>query len=246
MSMLRLLTQLVLLVWVGQVFGQTAAQNAEMSQTNPCGSLVTGGYGPYDYRTDKNKLPIVENAHFTPGVEQFFERKTSYFGADIGYTLFRFPNHHRALEAMMRLSKREQTDKPRGATYTLECYFERALRFQGDDVIARMLYAAFLVQRARNDDALKQLQFIRNVAGDNAMTHYNLGMIYVDAKRNDIALAEAHKAMALGLQWPGLKERLLKVGAWVEPAPDKPPAAPVVVPADNPSPSSAAPAASAP
>ena len=246
MSMLRLLTQLVLLVWVGQVFGQTAAQNAEMSQTNPCGSLVTGGYGPYDYRTDKNKLPIVENAHFTPGVEQFFERKTSYFGADIGYTLFRFPNHHRALEAMMRLSKREQTDKPRGATYTLECYFERALRFQGDDVIARMLYAAFLVQRARNDDALKQLQFIRNVAGDNAMTHYNLGMIYVDAKRNDIALAEAHKAMALGLQWPGLKERLLKVGAWVEPAPDKPPAAPVVVPADNPSPRSAAPAASAP
>ena len=146
----------------------------------------------------------------------------------------------------MRLSKREQTDKPRGATYTLECYFERALRFQRDDVVARMLFAEFLVQRARSDDALKQLQFIRNVAGDNAMTHYNLGMIYVDAKRNDIALAEAHKAMALGLQWPGLRERLQKVGAWVEPTTDKPPAAAVDVPADNPLPGSAAPAASAP
>ena len=250
MSKIRSTVQVVLLLWWGLAAGQSTspAGTKLAAQPNPCGaSLETNdGFGPYDYRVNKNKLPIVENAHFTPGVEQFFERKTSYFGADIGYTLFRFPNHHRALEAMMRLSKREQTDKPRGATYTLECYFERALRFQGDDVIARMLYAEFLVQRARSDDALKQLQFIRDVAGENAMTHYNLGMIYVDAKRNDIALAEAHKAMALGLQWPGLKERLLKVGAWVEPATDKPPAAPVVVPAGNPLPGSAAPAASAP
>ena len=250
MYKIRSTVQVVLLLWWGLAAGQsTSPAGAKLAaQPNPCGaSLETNdGFGPYDYRVNKNKLPIVENAHFTPGVEQFFERKTGYFGADIGYTLFRFPNHHRALEAMMRLSKREQTDKPRGATYTLECYFERALRFQGDDVIARMLYAEFLVQRARNDDALKQLQFIRNVAGENAMTHYNLGMIYVDAKRHDIALVEAHKAMALGLQWPGLRERLQKVGAWVEPAPDKPPAAPEVGPAGNPTPGSAAPAASAP
>ena len=257
MSKIRSAVQVVLLLWWGLAAGQStspagaklAAQASPSALPNPCGaSLETNdGFGPYDYRVNKNKLPIVENAHFTPGVEQFFERKTSYFGADIGYTLFRFPNHHRALEAMMRLSKREQTDKPRGATYPLECYFERALRFRGDDVVARMLYAEFLVQRSRNDDALAQLQIIRNVAGDNAMTHYNLGMIYVDAKRNDIALAEAHKAMALGLQWPGLRDKLVKVGAWSEPAADKLAAAPMVTPAgNNPLPGSAASAASAP
>lgn len=258
MSMIRSAMQVVLLLWWGLAAGQStsqsgtklAAQTGTLGAPNPCGaSLETNdGYGPYDYRVNKNKLPIVENAHFTPGVEQFYEKKTGFFGADIGYTLFRFPNHHRALEAMMRLSKREQTDKPRGATYSLECYFERALRFRGDDVIARMLFAEFLVQRARNDDALKQLQFIRNVAGDNAMTHYNLGMIYIDAKRNDIALAEAHKAMSLGLQWPGLRDRLIKVGAWAEPVADMPAAAaPLVTPAgNNASPGSAASAASAP
>ena len=253
MSMIRSAVQVALLLWWGMAAGQSASQARAKVATpdlpNPCGSSLetNDGYGPFDYRTRKDKLPMVENAHFTPGVEQFFERKTSFFGADIGYTLYRFPNHHRALEAMMRLSKRERTDKPRGATYPVECYFERALRFRGDDVVARMLYAEFLVQRSRNDDALAQLQIIRNVAGDNAMTHYNLGMIYVDAKRNDIALAEAHKAMALGLQWPGLRDKLVKVGAWAEPAADKPVAAPMVSPAgNNPIPATAAPAASAP
>ncbi len=228
--------------------GLAAAQGSSQAVTNPCGGSfeTNDGFGPYDYRVNKNKLPIVENAHFTPGVEQLFERKTSFFGADIGYTLYRFPNHHRALSAMARLAKRERNDMPRGATYTVECYFERALRFRSDDAVARMLYADFLVQRGRSDDALKQLQVIRKVAGDNAMTHYNLGMIYAEAKQNDFALAEAHKAMALGLKWPGLREKLVKAGAWAEPAAELPTVVPLAMPQGSPPAETAASAASAP
>ena len=163
MSFPRSVAQLALLLCAAFAVTQADAQFAIRSGTEniyPGGQVACGpmgvnldAYGPYDYRTDKDKLPLVENAHFTPGVEQFFERKTGYFGADIGYTLYRFPNHHRALDAMVRLSKRERTDKPRGATFSTECYFERALRFRKDDVVARMLYAEYLVQGGRADDA---------------------------------------------------------------------------------------------
>ena len=45
-----------------------------------CGALQLhrpGQYGPYDYRTDKSKLDIVEDYHFTPAVEALVRGSTS-------------------------------------------------------------------------------------------------------------------------------------------------------------------------
>src|SRR4051812_47506028 len=61
-----------------------------------CGSLANP-YGPFDYRTSKDKLDIVEGAHFTPDVETLRSGSTGSLGADIDYTLRTSPNHHRAL-----------------------------------------------------------------------------------------------------------------------------------------------------
>ena len=55
-------------------------------------------------------------------------------------------------------------------------------------------------------------------AGDNANVHYNLGLAYVDLKRYDKALDSAHAAYRLGFPFPGLKNKLQRVGAWREPA----------------------------
>ena len=33
-----------------------------------CGSLANA-YGPFDYRSDKTQLPVVDHFHFTPQVE---------------------------------------------------------------------------------------------------------------------------------------------------------------------------------
>ena len=38
------------------------------SDTNACGGLANG-VGPFDYRVDRQHLPIVESAHFTAVVE---------------------------------------------------------------------------------------------------------------------------------------------------------------------------------
>ena len=216
-------SRLLRLAWLCVALSPGCALAANLDKRveapNVCGVIYEiNAYGPYDYRFDKDKLPIVENAHFTPKVESLIAGQTgNRIAGDIDYTLRKIPNHHRALLAMSRFALKTRNEQPPGAWYPVECYFERALRFKPDDVVARMLYANFLLERSRVDDALAQLQICIGLADENAISHYNIGLIYFDAKRQDLALSQAHKAMALGLNWPGLKDKLVKAGAWTEP-----------------------------
>ena len=61
------------------------------SNASACGDLKTH-YGPFDYRTDRDKLEIVEGAHFTPEVEALIRGKSSArLGQDLAYTLTHSP-----------------------------------------------------------------------------------------------------------------------------------------------------------
>ena len=188
------------------------------TDASACGPLAAaGGYGPYDYRTDRDKLSIVEGPHFPPSVEALIKGKSGTIGAELSYTLRAFPNHHRALNAVMRYGEKLKTPQPRDLEYPVECYFERALRFRPDDTVARMLYAQFLGRNKRATEALGQLAITAEKAGDNAFTHYNIGMLYVDLKEYDKALARAHEAYRLGFLRPELRERLAIAGKWTDP-----------------------------
>jgi tetratricopeptide (TPR) repeat protein len=181
-----------------------------------CGSLVNS-YGPYDYRTDRDKLPIVLNAHFTPEVEALIRGKTGTLpGGDIDYTLRAIPNNHRALMAMMRLGEKEKTPQPSGSKYTIECWFERATLFRPDDAIVRMIYSTYLNSINRIKEANLQLEVAAKYAQDNPLTHYNIGLHYFDLKNYEKALFEAHKAASLGLDRSELREQLKAVGKWAE------------------------------
>lgn len=181
-----------------------------------CGPL-DNPYGPFDYRNQKNKLDIVEKFHFTANVESLVSgRSTVNVGGDLDYTLRAFPNHHRALMAMMRLGEKLKSPQPPGVGYAVECYFERALRFRPDDSTVRMLYATYLSKGARDPEAMKQLEQASANAGDNPFTHYNIGLIYFDLHQYDLALTQAHLAYGLGFTQPALRERLERVGKWKE------------------------------
>ena len=183
-----------------------------------CGSL-TNGYGPYDYRTDQDKLPIVLTTHFTPEVEALIKGHTTAApGGDIDYTLRAIPNNHRALMAMAKLGEKEKTNQPRESRYTIECWFERAVSFRPDDGVVRMIYSTYLNGRGRNADATKQLQLATAYAKDNPFTHYNIGLHYFDMKAYDRALIQAHKAIALGFTRMELRDKLQTLGKWTEPA----------------------------
>ena len=189
-----------------------------------CGPLFSEGqYGPYDYRTDRDKLPIVLGAHFTPEVEALIRGKTSARpGTDIDYTLRAIPNNHRALIAMMRLGEKEKTPQPNGSRYSVQCWFERAITFRPDDAVVRMIYSTYLVKQGRAPEANAQLEQATVHAKDNAFTHYNIGLHYFDMKNHDKALLQAHKAIALGFTQTALRDQLQQLGKWSEP-PELPP-----------------------
>lgn len=182
----------------------------------PCGTLKPFG----DYLVDKDKVAMSEGFHFTPEVEALIRGKsTNVIGGDIDFMLRNYPNHHRALVAMMRLGEKVKSPQPPGAMYSVECYFVRALRFRPDDIVARMLYATYLTKNGRAADATAQLEVATKAAGDDPFPHYNIGLLYFDLKRYDRALVQAHKAIALGFPRDELRRRLETVGKWSEPTP---------------------------
>ena len=185
---------------------------------NPCGSL-NNAYGPYDYRTERTgKLHIVEEYHFTPEVEALVRGKSSaYVADDLNYTLHTSPNHHRALMAIVRLGERTKSSQPPHLEYSIDCYFDRAIRFQPDDTVVRLIYAQYLGNTGRVPQAMQQLEIATGLAKDNPLAHYNIGLIYFELKKYDEALAQAHTAIRLGYVRPELTDELKGVGKWRDP-----------------------------
>jgi hypothetical protein len=205
-----------------------------------CGSLSTT-FGPFDYRSDRDKLPIVENSHFTPAVEALIRGVSGPVGAELNYLLVVFPNHHRGLVAMTRLFERSKWAQPPGAKFSIDCYYDRALRFRPDDMLVRLLYASYLGKRNRNDEALTQLARAREDAGDNPITQFNVGLLYVDLKQYELARQQAYRVQRLGFTRPELVQRLQAAGEWVPPPADAASAAMTTpVPAAASSPNAAA------
>jgi tetratricopeptide (TPR) repeat protein len=118
---------------------------------------------------------------------------------------------------MMRLGEKENTPKPNGSRYSVECWFDRALRFRPDDTTVRMIYSTYLSKNKRIPEAVAQLEQASTIAKDNSFTHYNIGLIYFDMKIYDQALAQAHRASALGFSRTELRDMLESVKQWQEP-----------------------------
>lgn len=221
--------------------GLCASANAQTG-VSTCGDL-TNAFGPFDYRDHagsidykrnrNNPLFLVESAHFRPEMEALVrggQGEGSDVGPELAYTLRAFPNHHRALDAMVRLSEKLKMDPVKRGGYTVDCWFQRSILFRPDDTIVRMIYATYLGKQKRLPDAMNQLKIAAAAAKDNAFTHYNIGLIYFDLNEFDLALAEAHIAYGLGMQRADLRDKLTRSGHWREAAaaPVEPASAPAL------------------
>lgn len=203
-----------------------------------CGNLANN-YGPWDYRDWKDlpytdpvtkqdtPLALVDGAHFIPSCEQLIKCKRSTIGGDIDYTLRAFPNHHRALIAMLRYSQRLKMEQPPDARFTMECYFKRALRFRADDAIARMIYVNYLKDGNRAEDARVQLRETERVVQEkiaedagkaNPFTLYNIGLLAMELGELDMAERNARQSYALGMGRTELRDKLRAAGREIEPA----------------------------
>lgn len=209
---------------------------AQMPSPASCGGLGNGDNGPFDFRNERHKIHAGETFHFNRDVETLRRGLSSTVGADIDYLLHMYPNHPRALVAMMGWGEKLKSPKPSDTRHSIECYFERALRFRPDDNVVRMLYALFLSKNTRHPEAIQQLDRVSATAGDNAFTHYNAGLLYFDIKQYEKSAERARAAMALGFARPELIDKLKAMGKWVEP----------VAEAATPAPAAASASASAP
>ena len=176
--------------------------------------------GPYDYRSPANRgiVRMVETNHFTQQVENLVRGRTGPLAGEFSFVLHGFPNHHRALASLSRYGLRENSAQPGNLDYTVDCYFQRALRFRPDDLIVRMLFADYLSKIKRSDDASLQLDYVRGAAPDNPLTQYNVGLLYFQIGRYKDALAQAHLAMSMGMPRTDLKEKLQAKNLWTDPA----------------------------
>ena len=184
-----------------------------------CGNLKNA-FGPFDYRKQAQypeATQLVESAHFTPDVENLIKGSSSYLGGDLDYTLRAFPNHHRALASIAKLSLRSKSAKDPNMNYSFDCYFERAMRFTPNDDGVYAVYGTFLYKRGDVAGAAKQFERALEIKDDNVTANYNLGLIHLHKKQYDEAAKYAKKAYALDYPVPGLKNALVAAGKWDNP-----------------------------
>jgi hypothetical protein len=186
-----------------------------------CGGKLDNAVGPFDYRkhvmfrSDPNDiLRNVESNHFSDKVENLQGGITGSLGEDLNYVLRAFPNHHRALAAVHRLSTKRQSEQIPGLQFTVSCYFERAIALAPDDARVREIYGVHLSKLGKNQAALAQYQAALELGANDANTYYNLGLLYFDAKDYDKSLEYAKKAYAGGFPLRGLREKLQRAGKW--------------------------------
>lgn len=200
------------------VAAQTLAVRGAEPDNNPCGPIYTRHYGPYDFRTQRGALAIVEEFHFDARVEAGIRGINGHIAGDINYTLKASPNHHRALVTLINVTTRAKADRLQGMEWPMECYFDRAMRFRPDDSVVRSLYGQWLYGRNRPQDAERQLARAIELAEENAFSQFNIGLIYFQNGRHELALQQAHRALAMGFPRQELVESLKRVNAWREPA----------------------------
>jgi tetratricopeptide (TPR) repeat protein len=175
------------------------------------------GYGPFDYRTaTAEQRALVENHHFTSQVQTLRSGVSGPLGADIDYTLRAFPNHPRALMAMVRLGEREKLGQPRGANYTVECYIDRAIRYTPDDYTVRQIRGIYLSAQGKHGEAIEDFKAVVAAEPQNANAHYNLGLEYFETKDYDAARKQAKIAQELKFPLDGLEKMLRQAGKWSE------------------------------
>jgi hypothetical protein len=187
-----------------------------LAEGEDCGDL-RNAFGPYDYRTiPATPLSLVEAGHFTPNVEYLIKGQSGYLGADLDYTLRAIPNHPRAIVSMANLGFRDKKDPPKGARYTVDCWFDRAIRFAPDDPKIRTAHGYYLSRKGKHQEAVDEFRYALELGADDGNTHYNLGLAHFNLKQYDEALKQAKLADERGFPLQGLKNKLKAVDKWTD------------------------------
>ena len=200
------------------------SQSAPWVGTDPSGVQCKGlrkGVGPLDYTNpahrNSNLFGLVVRAHFNDDVRTLRRGQSADTPAgDLDYTLSGIPNHHVALDSMMKyqLNKNNQRDlKSKGTPSTL-CYLQRAINFSPDDYIPPMLLGIWYAKSSLPDEALTAYKKAAEIEPDSSQLNYNIGLLYLEMGQPENALLYAKRAYAKKYPFKGLKNKLIEQGVW--------------------------------
>lgn len=179
------------------------------------------GYGPYDYRKYSSSDPTlkrVEDFHFTNQVQTLAGGENSQTPiGDLHYTLMAFPNHHKALYAMIRLHTGEDGEEwtshaQFSASPPPECFLQRAAAFTPEDPEIRLLYGIYLHRLEKSETAVDKYREALDIQEEFPEAWYNLGLAYLDLEKYEKAREAARRAYEEGYPLPGLREKLAEAG----------------------------------
>jgi len=181
------------------------------------------GYGPWDYTKadERSNIPVVEQHHFTPEVENHIKGKSGYLVTDLDYTLRAVPNHPKALLSIIRYQEKQNKKllkNPMPLASPVECYLQRAIHFSPEDVSSYSLFAYYLKESGNPEKAAKAYQKALTISPNNAKLAYSYSLFLIEQKQYDKALEHAKKAYAHGKPPESLKNKLIKLGVWKEAA----------------------------
>lgn len=176
-----------------------------------------GGYGPFDYITERREIKIVEDYHFTPKTEHLNDTASRLDG-DLNYTLRAIPNHHRALWARSRfyLQKRGRSnhltlmaeEQSQQGNPPPECYFQRAKAFNPNDAMVPTIFGIYLHKLGKLQAALTEYQQAEEKLPNHAELIYNMGLLYFDMEDVGKAHEYADRARELGYPLDGLHKKI--------------------------------------
>ena len=180
-----------------------------------CGSLENA-YGPYDYTNSDhriNRIPIVESGHLSENVKALRSGvSTDLPGGDLDYTLRAVPNHHEALYAMARYEFKTGQSQPEGSSYTLDCWFERAMRFAPHDGMVHLIFGIYLHKKEDWKAAEAEYRTAIEAMPQSPEANYNLGLLYFDTEQFELSREQAIAAYRKGYPLPGLRNKLRRAG----------------------------------
>ncbi len=162
-------------------------------------------------------------AHTEPAIRALNKGEVSQAViADLNFTLNNWPNHPAALQAVANYERR---GGKRYEFYSGDCYFIRGRGMVPTDATIVVLHGLYHY-RVKKDPKKAVATLEEALAMDSSLidAHYNIGLIYADMGKHDLALQHAHAAYAAGYPLDGLRKKLIGAGVWTEP-PKEPPAA---------------------
>lgn len=177
------------------------------------GSVEQGNldyYGAHSTKDTAQLLVNVEKYHLGPAMEKM--RSGSYFYAyqDIDFILRYFPNHPRGLALVSELCDVKWKDPRCDST----AWFNKAIAINSQASQTFLVNGVHLQRLNRLSEAADS--YNRAIALDptSGNAHYNLGLLYAEQKQYELANRHAQLAYALGMPFPGLRDKLTKAGQW--------------------------------